>query len=246
MFPYKPNVSSDQLIPFDDVHASTLVQEFHTLIDRDDVYSIMNIGTVSFVDEPTTSNFQKYTLTKCIKNAHDKGKKHIVILNGANDSNGSEGTTFTSSNWVEDCANNYSEHPLYSDITFHCFGLSPHSTADMKAVWMEEKGNQHTKTYIVALSALERQKIISILGSKCDKVILNEGAGGSLNEVYHLYLENNRMFTDNNHKIVVNNSSYLLNNVIPSKLNTNTSTFSRNVLMEMTKHLQSIYLNHRK
>ena len=42
MFQYEPNVSSDQTIPFDDVRASMLVQEFHTLIDRKDVYSIMN------------------------------------------------------------------------------------------------------------------------------------------------------------------------------------------------------------
>ena len=241
MFQYEPNVSSDQTIPFDDVRASVLVQEFHTLIDRKDVYSIMNFGTVAFVDEPTTSSSQKKTLTSCIADAHAKGKNHIVVLNGANDSEGKEGTTFTSSNWVEECANNYSEHPLFGDMKFHCFGLSPHSTADMNATWMEEQGNQHTQTYIVALSASDRQTILSILGSKCDKVILNEGAGGSLNEMYQLYHENKGMFTDNYNTLVVNNSSYLLNKVIPDTLNTNDSGFSHDTLTTLSQHLQTIY-----
>ena len=69
-------------------------------------------------------------------------KQHKMWL----DSEGKEGTTFTSSNWVEECVNNYSEHPLYGDMKFYCFGLAPHSTADMKAVWMEEQGNRHTQT----------------------------------------------------------------------------------------------------
>jgi hypothetical protein len=241
MFQHTPNVSSDQTIPFDDVRASMLVQEFHTLIDREDVYSIMNFGTVAFVDEPTTSAYQKLTLTECIADAHAKGKKNIVVLNGSNDSEGKEGTTFTSSNWVEECANNYSEHPLYSDMKFHCFGLSPHSTADMKAAWMEEHGNQHTQTFIVALSASDRQTILSILGSKCDKVILNEGAGGSLSEMYQLYLGNKGMFTDNYNTLVVNNSSYLLNRVIPNALNSNDSVFSHDTLTTLSQHLQTIY-----
>jgi hypothetical protein len=241
MFQHTPNVSSDQLIPFDDVRAATLIQDFHTLIDRDDVYSIMNFGTVAFVDEPTTSNSQKNTLTACIEDAHAKGKKHIVVLNGSNDSEGKEGTTFTSSNWVEECVNNYSEHPLYGDMKFYCFGIAPHSTADMKAVWMEEQGNRHTQTYIVSLSASERQKTLSILGSKCDKVILNEGAGGSLNEMYQLYLENKSIFSDNYNTLVVNNSSYLLNNVIPNTLHSNDSGFSHDTLTTLSQHLQTIY-----
>ena len=240
MFPHTPNVSSDQLIPFDDVRAATLIQDFHTLIDRDDVYSIMNFGTVAFVGEPTTSQFQKKTLTACIVDAHAKGKKHIVVLNGSNDSEGKEGTTFTSSNWVEECANH---HPciIDGDMKFYCFGLAPHSTADMKAVWMEEQGNRHTQTYIVTLSARERQKTLSILGSKCDKVILNEGAGGSLNEMYQLYLENKSMFSDNYNTLVVNNSSYLLHTVIPDTLNTNDSGFSHDTLTTLSQHLYSIY-----
>ena len=241
MMALTPNVSSDQTIPFDDVRAASLIQEFHTIIDGDDVYSVMNYGSVQFVSEPSTSLQQKQTLTECIAHAHSQGKTKFVVFNGANDSTGKDGTTFTSSNWVEDAANNYSQHPKYNTMEFYCYGLAPHSTAHMKSVWMEEYGNTHTKTYIITLSAKERQKMLSIFGSKCSKVILNEGAGGSLNEMYNLYLENNLMFNDNNDSIVVNNSTYLLNTVIPNELNSNSSEFNRDHLTEMTECLHTLH-----
>lgn len=239
-----PNVSSDQTIPFDDVRADSLIQEFHTIIDDDDVYSVMNYGSVQFVSEPTTSFQQKQTLTDCIEQAYSQGKTKFVVFNGANDSTGKDGTTFTSSNWVEDAANNYSYHTKYNTMEFYCYGLAPHSTSDMNAVWMEEQGNTHTKTYIITLSAKERQKMLSIFGSKCSKVILNEGAGGSLNEMYNLYVENSLMFKDNYVSIVVNNSNYLLNTVIPNELNSNSSEFNRDHLTEMTECLHAIYTRH--
>ena len=173
MMVLSPNLSNDQFVPFDDVRAASIIQEFHTIIDDDNVYSVMNYGSVQFVSEPSTSLQQQKTLTECIAHAHSQGKTKFVVFNGANDSIGKDGTTFTSSNWVENATNNYSENPKYNTMEFYCYGLAPHSTAHMNAVWMEEYGNIHTKTYIITLSAKERQKMLSIFGSKCSKVILN-------------------------------------------------------------------------
>ena len=212
------NTSHDQTIPFDDVRALRFHQTCLSLLAQPEVYSVVCVGSVTFMSKNITANQLKKHLDKCLDEAMLMGKSTFIILNGANFSGNKEGTTFTSSNWIQNAYNEYRNHPKYRHISFYCIGLAPHSTRDMKAVWMEEYGNTRTKTYIMALQAKDRQELLAVYGTYANKVIVNEGAKGTLHEVYTLYKANPSIFTSPI-SIVLNNCSYLINTVMPDILN---------------------------
>jgi len=216
---YNANTSRDQTVPFNDVRAAGIHQDILSLLNRPEVYSVLCIGSVQFFSKQfTTSQLQTY-LDKCLEEALLMGKSTFIVINGANDSENNEGTTYTSSKWVQNAYNEYSKHPKYKHISFYCLGVAPHSTRDMKAIWMEEYGHTQTYTYIAALQAKDRQELLAIYGTHANKVIINEGAGGTLHEVYCMFKICSSMFTYPI-SVIINNSSHLINIVIPDTLNT--------------------------
>lgn len=212
------NTSHDQTIPFDDVRAATCNQECLSLLDHPEVYSVVCVGSVIFMSGPSTHKNMKTNLDACLEEALLMGKSTFIVINGANFSGNEEGTTYTGSHWIQNAYNEYKNHPKYSHINFYCIGVAPHSTRDMKAIWMEEYGNTRTKTFIIALQAEDRQELLALYGSHANKVIVNEGAKGTLHEVYTLYKANPSIFTSPI-SIVLNNCSYLINTVMPDILN---------------------------
>ena len=215
---FNVNTSFDQTIPFDDMRASRLHQAIISIFDQPEVYTIICVGSVKFMSGPSTAINLKKHLDNCLEEALFMGKTKLIVFNGANYSGNDEGTTYTSSNWIQNTYNKYRGHPKYKHISFYCIGLAPHSTDDMKAVWMEELGNTRTQTYINALQAKDRQELLAIYGTYANKVIINEGAKGTLHEVYNMYKINSGMFSLPNN-VIVNNSKYLVDKVIPDILN---------------------------
>jgi hypothetical protein len=233
------NRSHDQNIPYDDVRANKVHQACMSLLGNPGAYSVVCVGSVSFMTKNITATQLKQTLDKCLQEAVLMGKSTFIVLNGANDSMNNEGTTFTSSHWVQNAYNEYKNHPVYRHISFYCIGLAPHSTRDMKAIWMEEYGNTRTKTYINALQAQDRQELLAIYGTCANKVIINEGAKGTLHEVYSMFKVNSSMFTSPI-SVIINNSSYLINTVIPDTLN-NSHSYDNMWLEDLHSTLLALY-----
>mgnify|MGYP006088418769 CR=1 FL=1 len=234
------NTSGDQTIPFDDVRALRFHQTCLSLLAQPEVYSVVCVGSVTFMSKNITANQLKKYLDKCLDEAMLMGKSTFIILNGANFSGNKEGTTFTSSNWIQNAYNEYRNHPKYRHISFYCIGLAPHSTRDMKAVWMEEYGNTRTKTYIMALQAKDRQELLAVYGTYANKVIVNEGATGTLHEVYSMFKVNSSMFISPI-SVIINNSSYLINTVIPDTLN-NINSYNNMWLEHLYSSLRTLYM----
>ena len=215
---FNVNTSFDQTVPFDDVRASRLHQSIMNIFDSLEVYTVLCVGSVKFMSGPSTAINLKKHLDNCLEEALLMGKTKFVIFNGANHSGNDEGTTFTSSHWIQNAYDKYKSHPKYKHIDFYCIGLAPHSTRDMKAVWMEECGNTRTQTFINALQAKDRQELLAIYGTYANKVIINEGAKGTLHEVYNMYKINAGMFSLSSN-VIVNNSDYLIHTIIPDIIN---------------------------
>ena len=215
------NTSYDQSVPFDDVRSATLNQECLTMLDNPEVYSVLCVGSVKFMSSNITADSLCKHLDECLSHAILSGKSKFVVLNGANFSGNEEGTTYTSSNWVQNTYNKYKDDPTYQRMEFYCLGFAPHSTSDMHAIWMEEQSNTRTKTFIITLQAKDRQELLAIYGTHANKVIVNEGASGTFHEVYTLFKADSSMFSSKS--VIINNSSYLLNTIIPNILNNTTS-----------------------
>jgi|TARA_B110000977_G_scaffold163439_1_gene209400 hypothetical protein len=159
---------------------------------------------------PTTTKVNAF-LDCRFTEAVSASKSHFYIINGANDSSGQHGTTYTTSLWV----NNYNINPFRRDIVVKCFGLAPYETCDMKAIWMEEYGHSNTKTYIVGKTAKERRERLVELATTADQTVISEGGPGTLDEITMLYAASPEIFEE---KVFMTNISYLVDNVIPSEL----------------------------
>lgn len=215
MLTTSPNVSSDQSVAYDATAAAAVHAEVLAMLDDPSVYSILNIGSVAFMSGPSTAATMNSNLEGDIAAAIALGKTNFVVIGGGNFSDGKEGTTFTGSKWIQAAHTTYASHSKYGKLSFHALSCVPHSTDDMVAVWMEDSGNDRTKTYIVADSATARQECLAEYGSKADKVYLNEGSVGCLHEAYTLYVKNPTMF---NTKVKINNCSWLIATVFPKMI----------------------------
>lgn len=231
-------MSINQTLPYNAESAEENLTIINYKISDPDVYKVAFIGSVEFQSEEgksgledgmiSTSRKIEVELELCYNIALATKKTEMVIFNGANYSDGAEGTTETTSKWVH----KKSQSPSTS-LSITCMALAPHSTDEMIAVWKEEEGHMNTQTLIVSDSADGRKKVFANVGYKCDRVCITEGAGGTLIESLHLYDLDNRIFRSGG-KVRVINSSYLINVVIPTTIAKTTDS----VILKKLQHLQ--------
>lgn len=215
-------MSISQTLPYNARSAQANVLAINDKINDTNVFKVAFFGSVQFQSEEGKSGLndgmistsQKIVteLDLCYNIAIIMKKTEMIVFNGANQSDGEEGTTETTSKWVH----NKSHHPSAS-IPITCIALAPHSTNEMVAVWKEEEGHVNTHTHIVSDTADRRKKILAHVGSKCQRVFITEGAGGTLLEAQYLYDNDVSIFRYGG-KVRVINSSYLINVVIPATI----------------------------
>ena len=231
-------MSINQTLPYNAESAQANVVSINEKVNDPNVFKVAFIGSVQFQSEEgksglkegmiSTSRKIEVELELCYNIAIMMKKTEMLVFNGANQSDGAEGTTETTSKWVHNKSQDAS-----SSIPITCMALAPHSTDEMIAVWKEEEGHMNTHTFIVADSADGRKKVLANVGYRCDRVCITEGAGGTLIEALHLYDFNTGIFRSGG-RVRVINSSYLINVVIPSTIAKTTDA----VILKKLQHLQ--------
>lgn len=220
-----PNTSADQLNNFNIPQSLSNIKILQNIIKDETVYSCVAVGSVQFFTEPgkptfsivakpTSSEIYKY-LDEYLEEAISLNYKHFIVFNGANDSKGEQGTTETTSNWVF----LRSKEALYKSlITIQCIGLAPYERKDMDAIWKEEQNITSNKTFITGRSSKDRQIILGNLATKANKILVCEGAYGTLNELITIYRGKPSIFNEVSFIIQFINSAFLINTVIPTEL----------------------------
>ena len=183
---------------------------------------------------PTTTKVTAFLDCRYIS-AISAGKTQFYIINGANDSGGESGTTYTTSEW----ANQHNVRLYKGSITVKCFGLAPHETCDMSAIWMEEHGHNFTETFIVGKTAKERRERLVELAETADETVITEGGLGTLDEITMLRERAPDVFKE---KTFVVNGMFLIDTLLTMELKklSDSDTGKREAYEYFQTHLPSI------
>ena len=216
-------MSRFQTMPYTAANAADNFSMIKTELGKPGTYYVVFFGSVVYFTEVGKSGLAKgsITLPTTVKvnafldcrftEAISAQKTHFYIINGANDSSGEHGTTYTTSSWVH----NYNICPFDKSIVVKCFGLAPYETCDMNAAWMEERGHPNTHTYIVGKTAKDRRERLVELAKNANETVVSEGGPGTLDEITMLYATAPEIFKE---KVFMTNTSFLVDCVIPTEL----------------------------
>lgn len=216
-------MSNKQTQPYNSKEAALKFKSIKAELNKPGTSYIVFFGSVVYFSEagksglkqgslnlPTTTKVNAFLDCRYIEALSAK-KTHFYVINGANDSGGESGTTYTTSTWV----NNHNVRCIPANITVKCFGLAPHETCDMNAIWMEEHGHTNTRTFIVAKTAQGRRERLVELAKNADESVVSEGGIGTLDEITMLYETAPEVFEG---KVFIANASFLIDTVIPAEL----------------------------